>query len=216
MKRLLLTLALVCGILVGPLAFQVQAAPSRLPDLVIDSYYLRTGGPPFIDTRTFTADECAVQEGYASAGTHRLLRFHTVVANVGTRDLVLGKPQANDSDWTFSPCHQHWHFVPFAEYRLFDASGVEVGIGHKQSFCVEDGNPVVIDPSRPRFTCDRQGLSVGWEDAYFANLSGQWIVIDDVPAGNYTLSIEVNYAGALIESDYANNVSSVQVTISAP
>jgi hypothetical protein len=199
--------------LVAVLSFPVSAAPSRAPDLIVDQYYLHQGGPPFVDELTFEPDSCVVQEGYATAGTHRLLRFSTVVENVGAADLMLGKPRADDPNWIFSPCHQHWHFVHFAEYRLLAADGTEVGIGHKQAFCVMDGNPVVTNPSRPRFTCERQGLSVGWEDAYFANLSGQWIVIDNLAPGTYTLSINVNYAAVLTESDYSNNTATVQVAI---
>ena len=208
MRRILAGLALALLV-----ASPVSAAPSRLPDLVIDSYYLRPGGQ-YVNEATFAPDSCAVQEGYVPVGTHRLLRFATVVMNVGTADLKVGRPRADDPDWSFSACHQHWHFVPFAEYRLLAADGSEVGVGHKQSFCIEDGNPITVSPSRPRFTCERQGLSVGWEDGYFANLPGQWIVVDDVPPGTYTLSIEVNYAGALPESDYGNNVATVSVTIS--
>lgn len=203
---ILIGLALTAGLFGGP----VSAAPAHLPDLVVSTRYLSN---PYVDTLTFDAASCAVQEGYVPAGTHRLLRFSTVVQNVGDADLRLGRPRADDPDWLFSPCHQHWHFVPFAEYRLLDGAGNEVGIGHKQSFCVLDGNPITTTNQRPRYTCERQGLSAGWEDAYFANLPGQWIVIDDVPPGTYTLSIEINYAGALSESDYTNNTATVTVTI---
>jgi hypothetical protein len=198
--------------LAAALVVPVSAASSRLPNLVVSTYYLYAA-PPHVDVLTFDPADCAVEEGYATAGTHRLLRFPTVVANVGSRDLVLGRPKTDDPDWVFSLCHQHWHFVPFAEYRLLDAQGAEVGIGHKQSFCIEDGNPLTTTNDRPRYTCERQGLSVGWEDAYFANLSGQWVVVDDVAPGTYTLSIEVNYAAALPESDYSDNTATVSVVI---
>jgi hypothetical protein len=208
----ILPAALVLALAASLVAVPVAAAPIRAPDLIVDWYQLANG--PFVDELTFEPDSCVVQEGYAPPGTHRLLRFHTVVQNVGTADLMLGKPSADDPDWLFSPCHQHWHFVPFAEYRLLAADGTEVGIGHKQAFCLMDGNPIQTTRDKPRFTCERQGLSAGWEDAYFANLSGQWIVIDDVAPGTYTLSVEVNYAGVLPESDYGNNLATVSVTIS--
>ena len=43
-------------------------------------------------------------------------------------------------------------------------------------------------------TCSDQGIQAGWADVYGAHLDCQWIDVTDVPAGIYTLEIEVNPA----------------------
>ena len=82
-----------------------------------------------------------------------------------------------------------------------------------------------------------QGISVGWADTYIWKLGGQYFVLDGgdgqppIPPGDYILRITVNppfHAGVgepcpnadpagnchqLPESDYANNISQITITI---
>jgi hypothetical protein len=84
-----------------------------------------------------------------------------------------------------------------------------------------------------------QGISVGWADTYVWKLSGQYFVLDGgdgqpvVPPGTYILRITVNppfipdshsndpcpvtdssgFCHQLLESNYGNNVSEIQITI---
>lgn len=62
----------------------------------------------------------------------------------------------------------------------------------------------------PKYDCNNQGISVGWQDVYVANLDCQWIDITGITLGSYWLYVEinpvVNGARAFTESDYTNNV----------
>lgn len=203
--------------LVAVLALVAPAAAAQgAPDLLAYQPGYPGYSPYYITTQTFVAGGCAVDEGSITPGTHRLLNFDTYTANIGASDLVVGSPKRNDpANWEYFACHDHWHFLNYAEYTLVDSSGVVVGVGHKQSFCIEDVG--VYDPAtardRPRYTCQRQGLSVGYYDAYTSGLIGQWIVIDNVPPGFYTLVQTVDPLHLFGDSDYSNNTISTQVYI---
>jgi hypothetical protein len=205
---------LVCGLLVA-LAAPPAAAAAPQPDLIVDAYTLQRWMS--VTTQTFAPSDCAVQEGaISSAGTHKLITFDTAVVNAGKGDMRLGKPDSTSGNWEFYTCHNHWHFLKFAEYKLLDSQGNIVGLGHKESFCVEDLAPFYTWASHPNhafYTCSKQGLTSGWYDLYGANLIGQWIEIDSVPPGTYTVVVTVNYANVLEESNYANNTTSATVTI---
>jgi hypothetical protein len=185
------------------------------PDLVVDIDALK--GSIGIDERTFAPTDCAVVEGcIAQPGARRLLRFDTGTANVGTADLRIGAPASNGC-FEFSPCHQHYHFMGFGEYTLYETDGTTVAaVGHKQGFCVEDTEPYGAMPgpaSTTPFTCTSQGLHVGWEDVYPSDIDCQWIDITGVPAGSYVLSVVVDPERLLPESDYGNNEARVTVII---
>ena len=172
---------------------------------------------PHISVETFNPADCEVQEGYVLAGTRRLLRFTTEARNIGTRDGVLGIPTANNPNFVYAACHGHYHYVGYANYRLLDQGNNEAALGAKIGFCLED--VYQWDPtasSSAKFTCESQGIQVGWADVYDSSLEGQWIDITGVPAGDYTLEITVNSLHKMPESDYSNNTIQVPVTIPAP
>jgi Lysyl oxidase. len=205
------------GLLVALLMIFAQVVPVQGVDIFVDQPTLQNSVD--IYTRTFAPTECSVVEGLiSSAGTHKLLRFATETVNAGKIDLNMPRsPRANDPNYAYFPCHMHFHFLKYAEYRLKDGSGNVVGIGHKQSFCIEDVGIYYYEfaphQNRPKYACYNQGLSSGWYDLYDYYLDGQWIEIDNVPPGTYTLEVEVNYARVWTESNYDNNVASVVVTI---
>jgi hypothetical protein len=190
------------------------------PDLTVDGDQLLSS--IVIGTRDFAPDNCALYEGcIAQAGTRRLLQFDTATQNIGTADLVLGNPTQNLC-FQFSECHQHFHFQSVGRYTLYRGDGVTVAaVGHKQGFCLRDVwtiptlNPPPPDPAMP-YTCDNQGLHVGFEDVYPADVDCQWIDITGVPPGNYVLSVLVNGERYLPESNYGNNEVRVPVTVPAP
>ena len=164
-------------------------------------------------------NDCSIAEQcVGGTGTRRLLRFDTATENIGTGDIDIGSYLQNQC-FTFSQCHQHYHFRGVGHYTLYKSDGTTVAaLGHKQGFCLEDVQPVPginPPPAMPAtlYTCDLQGLHVGYEDIYPANLDCQWIDITDVPAGDYVLSVVVNGDGYLPESDYTNNEARVPVTI---
>lgn len=179
------------------------------PDITISASDLN----PRITTETFAASSCDVVEGAVTAGTRKLLRFTTQSRNIGTADLVLGNP-ANNPAFEFGPCHGHYHFRSFAEYRLLNQSGQVVRTGRKVGFCLMDITRVsaTANPS-PRYTCSNQGIQAGWADVYSSNLSGQWIDITGLGAGQYVLEITMDPMNAIDESDETNNTISMPVAI---
>ena len=188
-----------------------SASATALPDLVpvTNSLNART------TTETFTAGACDALEGLVATGTRRLLRFTTETRNVGTSDLVLRSP-VNNPLFTYAPCHGHYHFNNFAEYRLLNAAGVQVATGQKVGFCLEDVSRWnSAANSQPQYNCDYQGIQAGWSDIYGYNLPGQWIDITGLPAGTYVLEISFDTANRIAESDETNNTARVQVVIKA-
>ncbi len=179
-----------------------------LPDVIVWAPSIA----PFITVDTFASTNCEVVEGTVQAGCRRLLRFTTEARNIGESDLDLGDPTGN-TNFMFAPCHMHYHFTGYAEYRLLQF-GLPVISGRKTGFCLEDVSQfdATANPSS-LFVCGHQGAQRGWADVYGAFISGQWLDITDVPPGSYTLELEVNPSHVFAESDYSNNKAQVPVTI---
>jgi hypothetical protein len=175
-------------------------------------------------TEFFDVTDCAYVEGLVEApGLRRLLRFSTFIVNLGELDAVIGSP-ANPvpplvpSDFEYSPCHGHSHFLGWGDYTLEDAAGRAVAFGHKQAFCLRDSLKYFgVDPGGG-YDCDFQGISSGWGDAYTAGLDGQWIDITGLAAGNYTIVVTVNAERKIVEAHdvYANTVRVPVVIPAAP
>ena len=186
-------------------------------DLIIDQQQLDASW--FVEDVYIPSWSCALQEACVGApGVRRLLRFDTRSANIAQADLYLGSPAGNPL-FVWSPCHGHYHFEEFADYKLLDALGGPVAPGHKQAFCVTDSQRYLSAPWVPLtrlYDCNNQGLQRGWSDVYDATLDCQWIDVTNVPAGEYSLTVRVNPESILTESDYSNNVTSVSVTLPAP
>jgi lysyl oxidase len=170
-----------------------------------------------LDTIAFRAADCEVVEGcVGDVGTRTLLRFNTVSANRGTADIFVGVPpppgESNDV-FEWSPCHMHHHVKNYASYELRDAGGNVVLTARKQSFCLEDSEPVQPGIPSAGYSCMRQGITRGWADVYDRELPCQWIDVTDIPHGSYTLYIVVNPLHTLPESNYDNNTFSVAVQL---
>lgn len=154
-------------------------------------------------------------------GLRRLLRFDTIVVNLGDENVVLGDPAAPEppflpADFIFSPCHGHYHFEGWANYELRDSTGAVVAFGHKQAFCLLDSLRYVALPSE-RYDCDFQGISAGWGDLYSRELDGQWVDITGVPEGDYDLVVTVNADGKVLEAhDEHPNTATVPVHVPDP
>jgi lysyl oxidase len=135
----------------------------------------------------FSPDDCAVEEGAVlSPGRRRLLRFDTVVANMGELDCRIGdpadpEPPISPDAFEYQDCHGHYHLKGYASYELRFPDGTLAAIGHKQSFCITDSVPVVVGSPSSGYDCDFQGLSSGWADVYDRGVPGQWV---DVRTGS--------------------------------
>jgi hypothetical protein len=196
------------------------ASGGRCADLTVDRDNLL--GSIAIDTRTFSASDCAVAEGcITQTGKRRLLRFAVAALNAGNADIDVGDPTQNVC-YQFSACHQHYHFKGVGHYTLYYADGTTVAsVGRKVGYCLMDVEPNPTQsppPATPTslFSCANQGLHVGWEDVYTADLDCQWVDITGLPAGSYVLSVVVNEEHYLPESNYTNNEARVPVMIPAP
>ena len=185
-------------------------ANGGLPDLTIDPKRF-TSQMEIVD-RQFQAGSCEIEEGtVGGAGYRRLLRFDTVIINSGDGDLRVGNPAdpANPyASWfIFATCHRHFHIRDFSNYVLLRPDGSVAAPGHKQAFCLEDLLKYETVKSN-NYTCANQGITSGWGDWYFKQLSGQWIDITGVPEGDYTVRVTINAAGTFPEGQnrYTNTL----------
>lgn len=190
---------------------------------------------PQLQFRTVAANDCEVEEGCTMPGFRRLLRFDLITPNVGEADLHLGAPTAANRPremFEWGTCHNHWHLRDYADYRLYDLAGNEVGRGHKQSFCLEDfgswmgmGAPNCRNPpGQPDdppgcihpYTCENQGIHRGNHDIYDRSLDCQYVDVTGVPPGTYRLVVRINTSRVVQESNYEDNVAEMMVTITEP
>jgi hypothetical protein len=187
--------------------------PEALPDLIIDGAYLTaTIEQDIVDA---SADLCLFNEGCVTGdGPRRVVRFGTRSANLGTADVVVGAPLADNPLWEFDACHEHFHFEGYARYDLIDAAtGAVLPIGNKNGFCLQDLDVWTSSAQCDRYNCDYQGISVGCADVYTPDLDCQWIDITDVAPGNYELVVTVNTDGSIRELNTLNNTASVSLEI---
>ena len=175
------------------------------PDLTIDPQ--RFESQMEIVDRLFDPTDCAIQEGTVGGpGYRRLLRFDTVIINAGGGDLVVGSPTDPNNPYAswfiFATCHQHYHIRGFSDYKLLNLNGTVAVAGHKQAFCLEDILKYGNDASNNRiYTCSNQGITVGWADWYFKQLSGQWIDITGLAEGDYIVHTEMNASNTFDEGE---------------
>lgn len=178
-----------------------------LPDLVIDGESVAQEWR--IDAMDIgAADQCTIIEGCVdAAGPRRLLTFPSIIANIGPAALCVPSPDETPEAYEFSPCHQHWHLIDFANYRLLNQDGTVAARGHKQSFLLANMLEYrALSPIEGAVNaCAGSGLRRGWADVYGAGTICQWVDVTDVPPGDYVLELTVNPHGTLAETDYENN-----------
>lgn len=172
------------------------------PDLTLDFKQL-INQMQIVD-RFFGPDSCELQEGsIGGTGYRRLLRFSTVILNGGNGDLVIGNPLDPSNPYhdlfIYSPCHGHYHIRGFTDYRLLNLDGSTAAVGHKQAFCLRDDLHYTNDVPSHGYTCANQGITSGWADLYYKQLSGQWIDITGIPEGDYIVHVEINAASSFEE-----------------
>lgn len=157
-----------------------------LQDVLQSSTYLTT-------LTNIQPDDCYIQEGcIAGTGDRDIVRFTTHIKNIGTQDYFIGQESANSDQFEFDPCHGHYHYEGYAEYILYDNSGVEYPeIGFKNGFCVLDLE--CSDGGTAKYGCNNMGISAGCGDIYSSGLACQWVDITTVPEGTYTLVVRTNW-----------------------
>lgn len=181
------------------------------PDLEVNGSALFTS---LYNTTINGTDACLVNEGCLQGlGERQILRFSTHIKNIGTQDYFIGVPSADNEQFEWDECHNHYHYEGYAEYLLFDVFGNPMPqIGFKNGFCVLDlecsGGGIA------KYGCGNMGITAGCGDIYGSSLSCQWIDITDVPDGDYFLVVRTNWdqdpdnAGHY-ETQYDNNWAQV-------
>ena len=173
------------------------------PDLTIDPK--RFESQMEIVDRLFEAGSCELEEGtVGGTGYRRILRFDTVIINASASDFVVGSPTDPSNTYApwfvFAQCHRHYHIRDFSNYQLLNLDRTVAAPGHKQAFCLEDLLKYGGGKSNG-YTCGNQGITSGWGDWYFKQLSGQWIDITGVPEGDYLVRCQINSVGAFDEGE---------------
>lgn len=167
-----------------------------------------------ISTEKFDESSTDVEDGFVTPGEHRLLRFDTIIYNLGDADAELGHPENRSDQFEYSDSHNHTHLKGFNKYALFDESGDEMDMGKKQTFCLRDDFQTRSNASSSaKFNCDYQGISAGWADVYPASLPGQYLVIDGLPDGEYTLHATTNAEGTIDEKCDDDNTVRVDLRV---
>ncbi len=188
-----------CGVQTGPL----------MPDLAIDQATLQKS----ISTGSRKMSSCDVSEGYVPAlGKYNIVSFTTATMNVGQADLFLGQPWDCPDIFEPSACYNGWHSKHETAFGLWTNAGwakAQAALDEKYWFCLIDERAGPnVNGSQGKFTsCHFQGLSVGWIDTYPDYLPGQYIVLDGVPAGSYTLSVWIDPDMVFPDANRLNNVT---------
>jgi glucose/arabinose dehydrogenase len=176
-----------------------QAAVSNLGDgpLII------SGSRPGEQTNTMQADQVIERDGAPAE----------VVSHVG------------DLRYVVSPDHRHWHLLRFDRYELRHAGQTVAAVrDQKTGFCLGDRYATAQHPAaavpravytsrcglgEPQLLGVQEGISVGYGDNYAANLEGQYLKLNGLPAGRYVLVHQVNADRRLRELDYGNDAASL-------
>ena len=163
-------------------------------------------------------DFCLLEEECVTGtGKRDIIRFTTLISNVGDADYIVGNPDVNPIGFSIENCHEHWHRLGYAEYLLFEMGGQPIPLGFKNGFCLLDiacSNENTI----PKYTCDYMGISAGCFDIYDSSVECQWLDVTDVPDGNYTMVARINWNQSpdllnRYESSYENNWAQICINL---
>jgi hypothetical protein len=172
--------------------------------------------------------------GHRASRREPTMRVNQLVEQMTGRSRVVR--DVGVMSYVVHPDHKHWHLLGFARYEIRavgDAGSAPLRRDRKTGFCLGDRYPIHNAAALPGFnptpeqgdTCGLgrpdllglfAGISVGYGDAYAAQLEGQFIDVTGLPAGRYVLAHSVNTDGRLVERDYTNNASSVLFSLSWP
>ncbi len=124
----------------------------------------------------------SVSRGCIGAGEHKVIWFDLFLDNIGDANFVIGNPANRPDVFLYSPTRFKEKFYT---WRLTDNTGAEKKTGFKVAFCI-------MDFGSGDFDCQNQGVSVGSHDLYDTNLPCQFVEIDNLPDGIYTLHVTAN------------------------
>ncbi len=160
-------------------------------------------------TTVENTDPCLINEGCLNGyGVRNIVRFATRIENIGQEDFVVGDTASHIGQFSFDNCHNHNHYVAYAEYLLYNQQGNRLPSGYKNGFCVVDYDCAF--GTTKKYNCEYMGLSKGCADIYDETLPCQWIDVTDTPDGIYTFVARVNWQNkkdlaGRVEANVLNN-----------
>ncbi|MEE9371994.1 MAG: lysyl oxidase family protein [Saprospiraceae bacterium] len=185
------------------------------PDLAIgQSEYIKS---IYLDT-IIVEDPCLLEESCVNGmGLREVIRFTTVIYNVGDADYIVGNPELDSQGFSIDNCHEHWHRLGYAEYLLYKDEGKPLPLGFKNGFCLLDIS-CKNENLFPKYYCDYMGISAGCFDVYDASVECQWLDITDVADGTYTMVARINWNKfpdifGRYEKTYDNNWAQACITL---
>jgi hypothetical protein len=196
-----------------------EANIAALPDLRLDPNINDVAPQQFKinrqnDGQTFDAE---LADGCLKGDSERdVILFDGIIENIGNADLIVGSTDDHLDTYTFNQNLDQLEFAGWLDYKLFDAQGTQVGDGHKGSFCMLDlNNADGFGDNNFQFDdCTaNQGITIHMADIYNRALPCQYVDVTGLPAGDYSLRVEVNSTKQLPESNYNNNIIEYPVTI---
>jgi glucose/arabinose dehydrogenase len=226
----------VCGtalVFAGRASSEATGA-ERLPDLV------QVTPTDLVITHVGASYRLGFRSAVSNLGDGPLMiKGHRPGAEVGTMvaDQVVERdgapaevvPDTGRLRYVVSPDHRHWHLLGFERYELRRAGETAAVVrDQKTGFCLGDRyasieRPAATAPNAayrtqcglgdPQLLGIEEGISVGYGDDYKANLEGQYLRLDGLPAGRYVLVHEVNADRRLRELDYTNNAASLLLEV---
>ncbi len=161
----------------------------KSPDLLLNEEALRSSS--YLDTIT-NKDGCLISEGCINGfGVRDIIRFSTKIQNKGELDFFIGDSINNPKQFSYDNCHKHQHYVGYAEYLLFNEKGELQPSAYKNGFCLVDYE---CFGGKPKFSCEKMGISAQCGDIYPADYICQWIDATNLKEGKYTMVARVNWA----------------------
>ena len=171
-----------------------------------------------------------VCEGLAPAGMQYLLRFSISAVNIsapdpsGINDFIVGgfAPEGDptcggNSSYVYSPTHGHCHLKNLYSFELVDPKSGDLVAGKKMSFATVDSTQFCEEAGPFQYGFETQGITPGWVDIYGSFLPGNYIVVTEVPAGDYILRATLNFDDveglASSDCDTANNTIEMDVRL---
>lgn len=132
----------------------------------------------------------------------------------------------------FHPSHAHWHYDGFAEFHLFAVNpatglrGKAAALGKKSGFCFLDWGPMAENEATreaggraaqdcliPAEAGWSMGISTGWFDFYWRELTDQYVEASAVGDGVYELVSVADPDDWLLELDETDNKASALIEI---
>lgn len=195
-----------------------------VPEIVIDSLAIEEKDflPRDKDPQQPSRMDGSIEAGCLKQGHNRVLRFSVRCHNRGNEAFKIGRPEdhpdifARPAELGLPNSTHPWLMRDkFYLYSLRNDSGSVNLSGYKQPFCLADFRD---------FSCSNMGIGVNRSDTYQADLECQFVTIDGLEDGEYTLEALANASSVLAakknggkvlfeEDNYDDNCVAIRIKI---